>query len=103
MARQKFGSACDWSRTRAFAIPDSSVGLIRVNLQGREPAGVVAPARQYEQTVAEVEEDLRALRDPRTGDPVIERVARTRGGRRRSPAALPRRHGHLQGPRAALL
>jgi predicted AlkP superfamily phosphohydrolase/phosphomutase len=112
VARQKFSSACDWSRTRAFAIPDPFVGLIRVNLEGREPAGVVAPGAEYEQTVAELEEDLRALRDPRTGDPVIERVARTRatdgGPPPRCPDVMATFRGHeppllaIEHPRATI-
>jgi predicted AlkP superfamily phosphohydrolase/phosphomutase len=87
--RRRFSSACDWSRTRAFAIPDPFVGLIRVNLEGREPAGVVAPGAEYEQIVAELEQDLRALRDPRSGDAVIERVARARAADGGPPPRCP--------------
>ena len=78
VAIKRFGSASDWSRTRAFAIPDAFVGMIRVNLAGREPAGIVEPGTDYEETLAALEEDLLALRDPRTGARAIERVARMR-------------------------
>ena len=78
VAIERFGSASDWSRTRAFAIPDAFVGMIRVNLAGREPAGIVEPGTDYEETLGALEEDLLALRDSRTGAPAIERVARMR-------------------------
>lgn len=33
----------DWSRTRAFSLPSDTSGLVRLNLRGRERAGIVAP------------------------------------------------------------
>ena len=33
-----------WPKMRAFALPSFSEGYIRINLQGREPQGIVAPA-----------------------------------------------------------
>ncbi len=89
VAIERFSSASDWSRTRAFAIPDSFVGMIRVNLAGREPAGIVEPGSDYEETVAVLEEDLLALRDPRTGDAAIERVARMRAADGGPPERCP--------------
>ena len=85
----RFGESCDWSRTRAFAIPDSFVGMIRVNLAGREPAGIVAPGADYERTLSELEADLLALRDPRTGRPAIEKVARMRAADGGPPPRCP--------------
>jgi predicted AlkP superfamily phosphohydrolase/phosphomutase len=70
-------SGTDWPRTTAFAIPSSYTGLIRVNLRGREPEGIVVPGPEYEELLDRLEADLLALRDPETGEPAVARVGRT--------------------------
>jgi predicted AlkP superfamily phosphohydrolase/phosphomutase len=61
----------DWPRTQAVAT--GYLGQVFVNVRGRRPAGTVDPA-DYE-TVRERLRDLfDALRDPRTGEPMVERV-----------------------------
>ena len=62
----------DWPRTRAFF---SDSGGIRINLQGREPWGTVAPA-EYDALCQEIAADLRALRDPETEALPISNVYR---------------------------
>jgi predicted AlkP superfamily phosphohydrolase/phosphomutase len=64
-----------WHRMRAFALPGFLNGRIRINLSGRERVGVVSP-RDYESVCDELEEVLRACRDPRTGAPVVESIER---------------------------
>ncbi len=44
----------DWARSRAFAEPDLSTAFIRLNVRGREPAGIVEPGEEYEQLLAEI-------------------------------------------------
>jgi predicted AlkP superfamily phosphohydrolase/phosphomutase len=53
----------DWSKTRA-----ANVGLVHIfiNLQGREPTGIVAP-EDYEQTQRELIAALHAYKDPVSG------------------------------------
>ena len=75
---EKFAASTDWSRTTAYAPPGYYTGCIRVNLRGREPNGIVSPGAEYDAVLARLEEDLRALRHPETGAPVIERTVRTR-------------------------
>jgi predicted AlkP superfamily phosphohydrolase/phosphomutase len=75
---EKFAAATDWSRTTAYAPPGYYTGCIRVNLRGREPNGIVAPGAEYDALLVRLEEDLHALVDAETGDPVIERTVRTR-------------------------
>lgn len=73
----QFRTGTDWSRTTAFAIPSAYATFGRVNLRGREPQGIVEPC-EYEGLLDRIEGDLGALRDPETGEPVVERVERTR-------------------------
>ena len=61
----------DWSRTRAVAL--GYLGQIYLNVRGERPAGVVAP-EEREQERGRLGAALQALRDPRTGEPVVERV-----------------------------
>lgn len=74
----------DWPRTRAYF---SDVGGIRINLAGREAAGVVPPA-DYESARAKIAAGLLALRDPATGNAPI--------------AAVYRREELYEGPHVAL-
>ncbi|MEY2451035.1 MAG: hypothetical protein QOD92_609 [Acidimicrobiaceae bacterium] len=64
-----------WSTMRAFALPSFYDGRVRVNLRGRETAGVVDVV-DYSALCDELEGVLRECRDPRTGEPVVDHVAR---------------------------
>ena len=64
----------DWDRTVAYSL--GNVGQIRINLAGREPFGCVQPGAAYEQVRADIMERLSDLRDPATGEPVVEAVYR---------------------------
>jgi predicted AlkP superfamily phosphohydrolase/phosphomutase len=64
-----------WPTMRAFALPSFYDGRIRVNLRGREAAGIVDPA-QYDDVCDELEELVGQCRDPRTGEPVVDEVVR---------------------------
>lgn len=66
-----------WSQMKAFALPSFSEGYIRINLKGREPAGIVTPA-EYDAVCNEITAHLQQLTNPRTGQPVVKKVVRTR-------------------------
>jgi predicted AlkP superfamily phosphohydrolase/phosphomutase len=68
----------DWSRTRAYWLPTDLEGCIRINLQGREPQGVVKRGEEYEAVLAELTRELLALRDPDdAGYAIVSEVLRT--------------------------
>ncbi len=62
----------DWSRTRAFSI--GSFGQVYINLAGVRPEGIVQPGHEYEALREQLAREALALRDPRTGKPLVERV-----------------------------
>jgi predicted AlkP superfamily phosphohydrolase/phosphomutase len=64
----------DWPRTKVYSV--GNFGQMFVNVKGREPQGCVAPGAEYEQTLDELEAALRALRDPTSGEPVVEKIWR---------------------------
>ncbi|PIG95294.1 alkaline phosphatase family protein [Gloeocapsopsis sp. IPPAS B-1203] len=66
-----------WSQMKAFALPSFSEGYIRINLQGREPEGIVAPS-EYEALCDQLSQELYALRNSRTGTPIVKNIIRTR-------------------------
>ena len=66
-----------WSKMKCFALPSISHGYIRMNVRGRESNGIVRPA-DYDLACEEVSDHLRALRDARTGRPIVKRIFRTR-------------------------
>lgn len=66
-----------WPHMKAFALPSFSEGYIRINLQGREPEGIVATS-EYEALCDELSQQLYHLKDGRTGKPMVKKIVRTR-------------------------
>jgi predicted AlkP superfamily phosphohydrolase/phosphomutase len=64
----------DWKRTRVFRLPTVGDSYLRVNLQGREPSGTVAPGAEYEATLRDVSAHFLALVNPDTGERAVESV-----------------------------
>lgn len=62
----------DWERTKAFSV--GTGGHIYVNLQGREPKGIVKSGEEYESVVDEIVQALKNLKDPKTGKKVVKNV-----------------------------
>ena len=75
LARPTMLPAYDWQNTRAFSLPTDQYGWIRVNLMGRESAGVV-PSGEYEKLCSELIEMLSTLTSA-TGEQLVEDVTRT--------------------------
>ncbi|TAK55113.1 MAG: hypothetical protein EPO25_04965 [Gammaproteobacteria bacterium] len=79
-------SSVDWRRSKVFCVPNSNEGYFRVNLAGRDPAGIVTAGAEYEEILGRLQEELLALRGPDTGLPAGERITLTddvyRGARR---------------------
>ncbi|HJR15743.1 MAG TPA: alkaline phosphatase family protein [Gemmatimonadales bacterium] len=64
-----------WDQTQAFTLRADLNGYIRLNMRGREPAGVVPP-EAADALCARIDEGLRSFRDAETGQPLIEEVCR---------------------------
>lgn len=64
----------DWSKTKAFSAPNPQQGIY-VNLQGREPAGIVPPS-EYDRVRDEIAERFATLIDPDDGRPVLDHIYR---------------------------
>ena len=66
----------DWSQTKAYCSEVlASPPSIWINRKGAKPSGIVEDS-EYEPLIELITEKLKALQDPRTGDPVIPRVYR---------------------------
>jgi predicted AlkP superfamily phosphohydrolase/phosphomutase len=66
------------SRRRFFqVVSNSNAGCIRINLKGREAAGVVDPA-DYDRVLDQLERDLAEIVDTETGRPIVREVVRTK-------------------------
>jgi len=66
----------DWSQTRYFPMPMDEAGYLRINLRGREPAGIVTPGEEYDALCTSLERLLLSLRDADTGAPLATEVHR---------------------------
>lgn len=63
----------DWSRTRAFCIPNANEGYVRINRAGREPKGLVDDS-ELAQHLAEIQGALSELTVPGTGAKAVEAI-----------------------------
>jgi len=66
-----FFTNVDWSGTRAYAL---GLGLIFINLVGREAKGTVQPGAEYDQLCREIAGRLKELHDPEDGAEVVKEV-----------------------------
>jgi len=69
-------SAVDWTRTKAAFVGGSETGFIYINLTGRGPCGCVEPGEEYESIVSRLIAEFGVLKNQRTGENLLARVAR---------------------------
>ena len=67
-------SGIDWSRSRVFSIPSSDEALLRINVSGREPLGIVDAGAEYEELVLRLQEEIGRLVNPQNGRQAAARV-----------------------------
>ncbi|HLX55437.1 MAG TPA: alkaline phosphatase family protein [Ktedonobacteraceae bacterium] len=64
--------AIDWKRTKAYRFPMyPPVEGIMINVVGRQPEGCVQQGEEYEAIRTRILEEMRSLRDPKTGEPIV--------------------------------
>lgn len=67
----------DWERTQAYRVRMFwSVEGIEINLKARQPCGTVKPGQEYENLRDRIIEGAMKLRDPATGEPIVEAAYR---------------------------
>ncbi len=69
----EFFPGVDWSHTVAYNL---GINGLYLNLKGREPQGIVDPEAK-DALLDEISRKLLAIRDPKTGEPVLWRVYKT--------------------------
>jgi predicted AlkP superfamily phosphohydrolase/phosphomutase len=67
----------DWSATRAISLVADLQGYVRVNLRGREAAGIVDRETEYDALCIEIEEGLKTFHDEDTGADIVDTVVRS--------------------------
>lgn len=74
--RSAIGAAppLDWTSTRVFRLPSVGNSYLRVNLAGRDPAGIVSPGTEYDALLSEISAQFLALVNPETGEQVVEDI-----------------------------
>jgi predicted AlkP superfamily phosphohydrolase/phosphomutase len=66
----------DWRTTNAFAVFGDLEGYIRLNLRGREAAGIVEPGDEAAALRQRIEDGLRTFVDADSGEPLVHEIAR---------------------------
>jgi predicted AlkP superfamily phosphohydrolase/phosphomutase len=59
-------------------IVNDASGGVRLNVQGREPQGTVAPGAEYDEICSWLRDELLSIINPATGNPLVERVLKAR-------------------------
>jgi len=77
MASRRFRDRYDWQRTRAFPVPSWAEGFVRINLAGREAAGIVPPD-EVDGLLNQVSALVRETVDADTGQPLAREIFRAR-------------------------
>jgi predicted AlkP superfamily phosphohydrolase/phosphomutase len=73
LAARAFRERYAWPATRAFPLPTWTIGLVRVNVAGREAAGIV-PLDEFDSVLQEVTRLIQETVDADTGAPLAARV-----------------------------
>lgn len=63
----------DWSKTRAYSM-GNILGMIYLNVKGREPQGCVEPGEEYERLREQLMSELKAERIPNSNQPLFAKV-----------------------------
>jgi predicted dehydrogenase/predicted AlkP superfamily phosphohydrolase/phosphomutase len=66
-----------WQYTRAFLIENANEGYIRINLKGREPQGIVAPGKEYENLCEDLYQTAKSAINPANGARAAHTVYKT--------------------------
>lgn len=75
----KFENDTEWGKTTLFDLSSVFTTFLRVNLKGREPQGTIAAGDEYDNLLKQVEKDLRALKDKKSGKPLVKDIIKTKG------------------------
>ena len=73
-AKSDIESVIDWSRTKAFFASIPAQGIF-INIKKEGFPGIVEPGEEYDAIRAEIKKKLLEIKDPRTGEPLVEWVA----------------------------
>jgi predicted AlkP superfamily phosphohydrolase/phosphomutase len=65
-----------WDRMPAFSLIPDLQGYIRINLQGREAAGIIGPGEEYDRLCDRIAQGLLTFVDADTGKPIVDRMLR---------------------------
>ena len=68
----------NWKYSKAFTVPTDFTGAIRINLNGREPEGIVNPGKEYDDICSEIENTFLELVNPATGKKAVKEVIKVR-------------------------
>jgi predicted AlkP superfamily phosphohydrolase/phosphomutase len=64
----------DWLKSKVYSM--GNFGQLFVNLEGREPQGIVSPGEEYEAVISDLIRRLEDMVDPDTGERVIQEIMR---------------------------
>jgi len=67
-------SGIDWTRSKAFCVPNANEAYVRINCRGREPQGIVEMENEYRQLLDSLGAEFRTLVNPGNGRQAVHRI-----------------------------
>ena len=64
------------AKSKAFQVPGDHSGLIRINLKGREPKGLIQPGKEYNELCDFIIRELKQITDPQDGSFIVKDVVK---------------------------
>jgi predicted AlkP superfamily phosphohydrolase/phosphomutase len=74
-AKVRYG-IIDWKHTQAYFDENPYYPVLRINVRGRQPDGIVEPGKEYENLRTDLIDRLDDWRHPDTGERIVERAYR---------------------------
>lgn len=74
LTRRFLSLGTDWKSSRVFVVPGDNASLLRINLKGREPNGMVEPGEEYERVCDELIATFSEIKEVSTGKSAVKKI-----------------------------
>lgn len=76
--RRLLSLGTNWKQSKVFVVSGDNASLLRINLKGREPNGLVEPGDEYEQLCKELIVAFSELEEIATSQPAVKKIVQPR-------------------------
>lgn len=74
LTRRFLSLGTNWKNSKVFVVPGDNASLLRINLKGREPNGMVEPGEEYGKLCDDLVTIFSEIREVSTGKPAVKKI-----------------------------